>query len=552
MRQRIWQILKYLLALMGILIIYSILFQVIMVRVEGEQHSWVTALYWTLMVMSTLGFGDVAFQSDIGRIFTIVVLTTGVIQLMILIPIVFIRFAPWLERVMRIKPPRSLPESISNHVIITSYESVITPGLLSRFEDDGIPAFVIQADNEKATQQHLEGLHIVAGEPDETSTYDSVRVQNARMVIVNDIDTENANSILTIREVAPDVPIVALAQFDQSVDVLELSGANHVLPLKRWLGEQLANRASSRYSPFSEVGQFEGLRIVELPVFQSAFANRTVRDTRLRELTGVSIVGVWDGSLLKAIDSDLRLLPEHVLVLAGTDEQLGTLGNEVAVPDANLNPVLIIGGGRVGIAATRRLQEKKVPVYIVEKDPALRERLQGVCDRVFIGDAAEYEVLYEAGILNAPSVIITTNDDAVNIYLSSYCRHLNKKIRIVSRITHERNLEAVHRAGADLVLRYGSLGVEAIMATIENRSLLLLGENIQLFKIETPTALVGKTLYESGIGADTGMIVLAIQKKNEFIANPPKSVLLVKGAILFVLGSTDQRDQFKIAYRISD
>jgi voltage-gated potassium channel len=55
-------------------------------------------------------------------------------------------------------------------------------------------------------------------------------------------------------------------------------------------------------------------------------------------------------------------------------------------------------------------------------------------------------------------------------YLSSQLgRRLNPKLRIVSRITHERNIEAVHRAGADFVLSYTSLGVESIMSLERQR-----------------------------------------------------------------------------------
>ena len=67
-------LLRYL-ALLGIVIlIHSIFFHIIMAKVEGQDHSWVTGFYWTLTVMSTLGFGDIIFESDIGRIFSIVVL----------------------------------------------------------------------------------------------------------------------------------------------------------------------------------------------------------------------------------------------------------------------------------------------------------------------------------------------------------------------------------------------------------------------------------------------------------------------------------------------
>jgi Ion channel len=51
---------------------YSVLFHVFMAH-EGHTYSWVTGLYWTITVMSTLGLGDITFTSDVGHVFTLVV-----------------------------------------------------------------------------------------------------------------------------------------------------------------------------------------------------------------------------------------------------------------------------------------------------------------------------------------------------------------------------------------------------------------------------------------------------------------------------------------------
>jgi voltage-gated potassium channel len=40
------------------------------------------------------------------------------------------------------------------------------------------------------------------------------------------------------------------------------------------------------------IGAYRGLQIVELPARDTIFAGQTVRDTRLRERTGVSVVGL--------------------------------------------------------------------------------------------------------------------------------------------------------------------------------------------------------------------------------------------------------------------
>ena len=64
---------KFLLALIGVVLLFGWLFHVIMAW-EGQDHTWFTGVYWALTVMSTLGFGDITFHSDLGRAFSVVVL----------------------------------------------------------------------------------------------------------------------------------------------------------------------------------------------------------------------------------------------------------------------------------------------------------------------------------------------------------------------------------------------------------------------------------------------------------------------------------------------
>ena len=117
------------------------------------------------------------------------------------------------------------------------------------------------------------------------------------------------------------------------------------------------------------------------------------------------------------------------------------------------------------------------------------------------------------------SVLLTTNDDAMNIYLAVYCRRLNPSLRIVSRITHERNVEAIHRAGADFVLSYTTLGVEAVMSLLRGYELVVLGEGVELFSIAVPPSLSGRRLADSGIGSGTGMSVVALDRGGTLVTH---------------------------------
>ncbi|MGB7793461.1 MAG: potassium channel family protein, partial [Terrimicrobiaceae bacterium] len=88
-RRNIRLLLRFLLILIVLVVVYSILFHVLMVF-EGQEHSWLTGVYWALTVMSTLGFGDITFTSDAGRAFSILVLLSGMVFLLILLPFTFI------------------------------------------------------------------------------------------------------------------------------------------------------------------------------------------------------------------------------------------------------------------------------------------------------------------------------------------------------------------------------------------------------------------------------------------------------------------------------
>ena len=92
----------------------------------------------------------------------------------------------------------------------------------------------------------------------------------------------------------------------------------------------------------------------------------------------------------------------------------------------------------------------------------------------------------------------------MNIYLAVYCRRLNPGLRIVSRVTHERNVEAIHRAGADFVLSYTTLGVESVMSLLRGYELVVLGEGVELFSVPVPPALRGTGLAEWGSGPGPG------------------------------------------------
>jgi Trk K+ transport system NAD-binding subunit len=544
-RPNLRALVSYSLLLVATVALFAVCFHWIMYHVEGQEHSWVTGVYWALTVMTTLGFGDITFHSDLGRLFSIVVLLTGVVLLLIVLPFVFIRFfyAPWMESRMKFHAPRTVPPGTQGHVILCGLDSLAT-SLLTRLRLNGITHFVIEPDPVKAVQLHIDGVPVVTGGVEDRATYEALQVAQARLVVANCADTTNTNITLTIRDLSPQVPIAAVAENEQSIDLLELSGSNHVMPLKLQLGEHLANRVSAGHLHCHVVGRMGELLIAEFPVHNTPLVGRSLREVQLRETFGLNVVAVWERGRMVPVTPDTLLADGSFPVVMGSEEQMTKLDTYLVIYNTNFNPVLVIGGGKVGCVTTQTLRSRGVTVHMIEREEALRSSLEGVADKLFIGDAADLELLMGAGLAEAPSVLLTTNDDAMNIYLSVYCRRLNPELRIISRITHERNIEAIHRAGADFVLSYSSLGAEGVMSLLQSRESVILGEGFDLFYVPVPASLAGQVLATSQIRPRTGLNVLALRLPDGEVVPATASMILESGCELVMLGSESQRRDF--------
>ena len=167
---------RFFLALTGLVTLYSILFHYIMMY-EGREYSWVTGFYWTLTVMSTLGFGDITFHSDLGRSFSMIVLMSGIVFLLILFPFTFIQFfyAPWIEAQTATRTPRELPADTEGHVILTNYD-LVTAAFIRKLEQFHYEYVLLVPDPTEAVQFADQGVRVVVGEIDDPETY---RLQGA-------------------------------------------------------------------------------------------------------------------------------------------------------------------------------------------------------------------------------------------------------------------------------------------------------------------------------------------------------------------------------------
>ncbi len=515
---------------------------------EGRDYSWVTGLYWTLTVMSTLGFGDITFSTDLGLLFTLLVLISGVILLLIMLPFTFIQFfwAPWLEAQSQTRIPRSLPETTKNHVILTNFDPICR-ALVENLKKHEFSYTFVTGDQQTATEILDAGYPVVLGEVDAPETYEKIQADNAALIVATDDDLINTNISFTVREISDHVPIAASADKEHSLDILNYPGNTHIFQFMGMLGTNMAKKTVPvRHAHI--IGSFEQLFIGEFPVRDTQnLMGKTLKEARLRNTIGLTVIGIWERGTVMIPDPLAILSPTNILIIAGTKEELARadlqLAKQSKKEDQDVH-ILILGGGRVGQAAARFLKEKDIAYTIIEKRPAIiKENSHHIQ-----GDAADIKTLKEAGIDTARSVIITTHNDAMNIYLSFYCRQLRPDIQIITRATEKRTVSKLHRAGADIVDSSASIAAKSIMNLLRPSNSSFFSDALNIFMVPIPATFQGKTLAETKMREKTSCNLLAIKTGEDFTTHLAPDTVFTKSRKLILAGSLEAEELFQKEY----
>ena len=536
---------KLVVATVGLVLLYSALFVVIM-DLEGQDgRDFLEGLYWTLVTMSTLGYGDITFEGLIGRIFTVVVLLSGVVILLLLLPFLSIQllFIPWLERREASRAPRELGPQYNGHLVVTGYGPV-EEALIRRAARNGMRSVLLVDTVERALELDDAGHGVMVGRIDDPETYRRAHVERAALVAATRSDTTNTNTVFTVREIAPDVAVVATAVNSSSVDILQLAGADNVIELGTLLGRVVAQRVLAPDSRCHILGTFGLLQIAEFAVKDTPLSGGSIGESAIRTRVGVTVVGVLDRGRFEIATADTTLAPTSRLIVVGTMGQLDAFDREYSVALGGRQQVIVIGGGKVGRAVAQELLAAGVDYCVVERRT---DRFVDDGHHV-LGDAAELHVLDQAGIHRAQSVVVTTHDDDVNVFLTLYCRRLRPDIEIIARANLDRNVSTLYRAGADTVLSYASAGATAIWNETGGDPTVLVADGIDVVCSSLPPALTGRTLAELRLRNTTSITVIGVIRGDEAFADPDAQTPLQHGDRLLLLGDEGSHIRFRTKF----
>lgn len=296
--------------------------------IEGWDFS--DAVYMTFISITTTGFEEVHPLSDLGRIFTIFIISGGFISILYIAG----RVAQFLIQFymnQRRKMKRKI-SNLKNHYIVCGY------GRMGRIVIDGLKEakipFVIIEKNKDLSETLIEGniLHI-KGDATDDSVLESAGVVRAKgLVTVLPTDAENVFTTLSARGLNREIFIVARAVASETEEKLLKAGANRVVkPLEiaaNRMVHQLLRPGVMDFIDLVVRGTSIDLKIEEIQINnRSPMIDRKLSEFINRRDLNMLVIGIYrqDGSFIYNPTAEDVIKEGDKLIAMGKQDDFATL-----------------------------------------------------------------------------------------------------------------------------------------------------------------------------------------------------------------------------------
>jgi len=204
--------------------------------VYGPQKSltWSKSIYWAIVTMATVGYGDIVPHTFWGRVIAIVTIVVGIAVFTLFISTIADLFMQGsLKRVM------GLGRVKKADIVVVGYNEVCREAIdeLKRNLEKARIVWIL----EKQPRTPPEDVDFIVGNPTEDETLLRAGVDKAKNMVICVLDDSMAiHIVLTAKKLNKDIRIAALAKSSRAAELLKEAGASIVIPFRR-LGRELAS-----------------------------------------------------------------------------------------------------------------------------------------------------------------------------------------------------------------------------------------------------------------------------------------------------------------------
>ena len=292
-------------------------------------------------------------------------------------------------------------------------------------------------------------------------------------------------------------------------------------------------------------------RLLEYKIVENSFlVNQMVKNCDFPEHT--LIVGITRNGELFIPNGETVLHEDDKVIFMGLSESLDILAGKFFHEKEFVKNVTIIGGGNVGLKLAKSLENLKMNLKIVEKNPDRCEYLSQVLNKTLIinGDGTDLELLNEEDIISSDVVVSVTNNDEKNLLCSLLMKHMGAG-RVIARVSKDTNLELFEKVGIDIAMSTGNAVLNEIRNNLKKTNIGILATVEQgkgeVLVVELPQNYQTRKVMEFKLPAKG--IVGIVQRRNRILI-PNGKTQVMSGDMLIIFTTSENaqiiREYFKV------
>lgn len=297
-----------------------------------DDYSFVSALYMTVITISTVGFGEVEPLSDGGKLFTSGLILSSLVVLGYFLStltqnLVHSQMSFFYAGNKKIKGISKM----ENHVIVVGYgrngKQVVEELMIM-----GTSVIVVDESHEIVINNMGKPVRFIEGDATDDEVLIKANIKSAKSLISTlPNDADNLFVVLTARSLNSDLKIISRASSDSTEKKLRMAGVNSVVMPERVGGAHMATLVTKPdIVEFLEhltlhsntPTQLMEIMCVDLP---ADLLNKPIREIGIRSKSGANIIGFKTaaGEVIVNPTPDTRLVQNSKLFVLGTNEQIG-------------------------------------------------------------------------------------------------------------------------------------------------------------------------------------------------------------------------------------